>query len=123
MPVPVMVAQFKAPSFGKKSATKPISVKKGTQALKKSSTPRPGGGTQRLAGGKGYRKYAGDALWLPAIQRPAWLDGSLPGDRGFDPLGLGKPTEYLQVGLDQDDFEAYKNEYGTVTGKFDVDAE
>ena len=38
-----------------------------------------------------------DALWLPNTERPAWLDGSLPGDRGFDPLGLAKPTEYLQV--------------------------
>ena len=39
----------------------------------------------------------GDALWLPNTTRPAWLDGSLPGDRGFDPLGLAKPVEYLQV--------------------------
>ncbi len=39
----------------------------------------------------------GDALWLPNTERPAWLDGSMPGDRGFDPLGLAKPTEYLQV--------------------------
>jgi len=38
-------------------------------------------------------------LWLPNTTRPAWLDGSLPGDRGFDPLGLSKPTEYLQVSL------------------------
>ena len=36
-------------------------------------------------------------LWLPNTARPAWLDGSLPGDRGFDPLGLSKPTEYIQV--------------------------
>lgn len=41
----------------------------------------------------------GDALWLPNTQRPAWLDGSLPGDRGFDPLGLAKPAEYLQVNI------------------------
>lgn len=39
----------------------------------------------------------GEALWLPNVERPAWLDGSLPGDRGFDPLGLSKPTEYIQV--------------------------
>lgn len=38
-----------------------------------------------------------EGLWLPNTERPAWLDGSLPGDRGFDPLGLSKPTEYLQV--------------------------
>lgn len=40
-----------------------------------------------------------EGLWLPNTERPAWLDGSLPGDRGFDPLGLAKPTEYLQVGF------------------------
>ena len=40
---------------------------------------------------------AGEALWLPNTTRPAWLDGSLAGDRGFDPLGLSKPVEYLQV--------------------------
>merc|ERR1712196_637956 len=33
-----------------------------------------------LKGGVGYRKYQGDALWLPNTNRPAWLDGSLPGD-------------------------------------------
>jgi light-harvesting complex II chlorophyll a/b binding protein 4 len=46
-------------------------------------------------GGVGYRKFDGDALWLPKTERPEWLDGSLPGDRGFDPLSLGKPREYL----------------------------
>lgn len=45
-----------------------------------------------------WRNYAAaDALWLPNTERPEWLDGSMPGDRGFDPLGLAKPTEYLQV--------------------------
>ena len=39
----------------------------------------------------------GEALWLPNVERPAWLDGSLPGDRCFYPLGLSKPTEYIQV--------------------------
>ena len=37
---------------------------------------------------------------LPPPPSPAWLDGSLPGDRGFDPLGLSKPTEYLQYDVD-----------------------
>merc|ERR1719408_381264 len=31
-----------------------------------------------------------DAAWLPGSQSPAHLDGSLVGDFGFDPLGLGK---------------------------------
>nr|XP_016432331.1 PREDICTED: chlorophyll a-b binding protein, chloroplastic-like [Nicotiana tabacum] len=30
-------------------------------------------------------------LWFPGSTPPPWLDGSLPGDFGFDPLGLGKP--------------------------------
>ena len=38
-----------------------------------------------------------DELWLPNTDRPDWLDGTLPGDRGFDPLGLAKPSDYLQV--------------------------
>jgi Chlorophyll A-B binding protein len=42
-------------------------------------------------------RCAEEGLWLPNTERPAWLDGSLPGDRGFDPLGLSRPTEYLQV--------------------------
>lgn len=29
-------------------------------------------------------------LWFPGSVPPPWLDGSLPGDFGFDPLGLGK---------------------------------
>lgn len=29
-------------------------------------------------------------LWLPGSGAPAWLDGSLPGDYGFDPLELGR---------------------------------
>lgn len=28
-------------------------------------------------------------LWFPGSSAPEWLDGSLPGDFGFDPLGLG----------------------------------
>ncbi len=48
-------------------------------------------------GGRDGRARAGDALWLPNTTRPDWLDGSLPGDRGFDPLGLAKPSEYLQA--------------------------
>merc|ERR1712164_9926 len=64
-----------------------------------------------LKGGAGYRKYDGDALWLPNTTRPAWLDGSLPGDRGFDPLGLSKPVEYLQFDQNQ-----AVNKSGTVIG-------
>lgn len=64
--------------FKKKAATKA----KAASAPKKSKSSSSQGG-----------------LWLPNTVRPAWLDGSLPGDRGFDPLGLSKPTEYIQVGF------------------------
>eukprot|EP00211_Chloroparvula_japonica_P016336 CAMPEP_0119128386 /NCGR_PEP_ID=MMETSP1310-20130426/6563_1 /TAXON_ID=464262 /ORGANISM="Genus nov. species nov., Strain RCC2339" /LENGTH=218 /DNA_ID=CAMNT_0007118723 /DNA_START=21 /DNA_END=677 /DNA_ORIENTATION=+ len=36
------------------------------------------------------------ASWLPGSTRPAYLDGSAPGDYGFDPLELGAVPETLQ---------------------------
>jgi len=54
---------------------------------------------------------------LPFADRPAWLDGSLPGDRGFDPFALGKKSEYLQFDLDSLDGSAAKNPSGNVIGK------
>jgi len=71
-----------------------------------------------LKGGAGYRKFYGDALWLPNTERPAWLDGKLPGDRGFDPLGLSKPVEYLQFDVDQLDQNKSQNKAGQVIGSF-----
>eukprot|EP00470_Lotharella_oceanica_P001659 CAMPEP_0170168898 /NCGR_PEP_ID=MMETSP0040_2-20121228/1841_1 /TAXON_ID=641309 /ORGANISM="Lotharella oceanica, Strain CCMP622" /LENGTH=301 /DNA_ID=CAMNT_0010407333 /DNA_START=104 /DNA_END=1009 /DNA_ORIENTATION=+ len=59
-----------------------------------------------------------DPLWLPNTERPAWLDGSMPGDRGFDPLGLSKPAEYLQYDVDQLDQNAAVNKAGRVIGKY-----
>lgn len=35
-------------------------------------------------------------VWYPGNDPPAWLDGSLPGDYGFDPLGLGSDPETLK---------------------------
>ncbi|KAJ6805077.1 photosystem I chlorophyll a/b-binding protein 6, chloroplastic [Iris pallida] len=35
-------------------------------------------------------------LWFPGSSPPDWLDGSLPGDFGFDPLGLGSEPESLR---------------------------
>ncbi|KAL3382495.1 hypothetical protein AABB24_002159 [Solanum stoloniferum] len=40
--------------------------------------------------------------WIPGVKAggnlvdPEWLDGSLPGDFGFDPLGLGKDPAFLK---------------------------
>merc|ERR1712093_864032 len=42
------------------------------------------------------RSHARGAAWLPGSQAPAHLDGSLPGDFGFDPLGLGKDPQTLK---------------------------
>mmetsp|Transcript_47745 Transcript_47745/g.91288 ORF Transcript_47745/g.91288 Transcript_47745/m.91288 type:complete len:265 (-) Transcript_47745:314-1108(-) len=38
---------------------------------------------------------ARDAPWLPGSQAPAYLDGKLPGDFGFDPLGFGENPDNL----------------------------
>mmetsp|Transcript_22971 Transcript_22971/g.40660 ORF Transcript_22971/g.40660 Transcript_22971/m.40660 type:complete len:304 (+) Transcript_22971:319-1230(+) len=64
-------------------------------------------------------KRDADPLWLPNTQRPEWLDGSLPGDRGFDPLGLSKPAEYLQFDVDQLDQNAPVNKAGRIIGGYD----
>lgn len=45
-------------------------------------------------------------------------DGSFPGDRGFDPLGLSKPTEYLQYDLDALDQNKAVNKKGGIVGSF-----
>ncbi|KAJ7958151.1 Chlorophyll a-b binding protein, chloroplastic [Quillaja saponaria] len=34
--------------------------------------------------------------WLPGLEPPPYLDGTLPGDFGFDPLGLGEDPESLR---------------------------
>lgn len=69
------------------------------------------------------KNKGGDALWLPNTTRPDWLDGTLPGDRGFDPLGLAKPGEFLQVDLDGLDQNLAKNLPGQVVGKAATKAE
>eukprot|EP01023_Acetabularia_acetabulum_P005837 TRINITY_DN123_c0_g2_i3.p1 TRINITY_DN123_c0_g2~~TRINITY_DN123_c0_g2_i3.p1 ORF type:complete len:413 (+),score=88.12 TRINITY_DN123_c0_g2_i3:169-1239(+) len=43
-------------------------------------------------------KMAKAGNWLPGTASPAWLDGSLPGDYGFDPLGFGQVPSNLSSG-------------------------
>jgi len=113
-------------SFGltKKLFSKKPSKTIKKQASKRTSTPRPANKKQSsssqsaLRGGAGYREYQGDALWLPSTSRPVWLDGSMPGDRGFDPLGLAKPAEYLQFDVDQLDQNRSQNVAGGIVGSF-----
>nr|6IGZ_4 Chain 4, Lhca-b [Bryopsis corticulans]6IGZ_8 Chain 8, Lhca-b [Bryopsis corticulans] len=35
-------------------------------------------------------------IWLPGADVPEWLDGTIPGDFGYDPLKLGKDPETLK---------------------------
>merc|ERR1711959_625157 len=37
-----------------------------------------------------------EAPWLPGSLAPSHLDGTLPGDFGFDPLGLGKDPQAMK---------------------------
>ena len=55
--------------------------------------------------------------WESNPEPPAYLDGTLPGDAGFDPWGLSSPTEYLQFDLDSLDGSAAVNPSGNVIGK------
>lgn len=89
-----------------------------TSATKKSGTAKSG---STRVGGAGYRKYDSPALWLPNTTRPEWLDGTLPGDRGFDPLGLARPGEFVQIGVDSNDQNLAKNEKGSVESVFQAD--
>lgn len=61
--------------------------------------------------------------WPFQSQRPDWLDGSLPGDRGFDPLGLAKPAGFVQIGVDENDQNRAQNRKGDVEGEIVGDAD
>ncbi|GFY84553.1 chlorophyll a-b binding protein 6 [Actinidia rufa] len=41
-------------------------------------------------------RFSMSADWMPGQPRPPYLDGSAPGDFGFDPLGLGEVPENLE---------------------------
>ena len=45
-----------------------------------------------------------------------WLDGTMIGDRGFDPFGFTKPAEYLQFDLDSLNQNLANNVAGEVIG-------
>ncbi|KAE9602188.1 putative chlorophyll A-B binding protein [Lupinus albus] len=42
-----------------------------------------------------FKVQARNAEWLPGLDSPTYLTGSLPGDNGFDPLGLAEKPEDL----------------------------
>jgi light-harvesting complex II chlorophyll a/b binding protein 4 len=111
----------RAEKAAKKAAPSTQTIRKAPQKAKKvvkkatKSVPVPSRKPNPSRGGKGATN---EGLWLPNTTRPDWLDGSLPGDRGFDPLGLAKPTEYLQVDIDQLDQNKAVNKAGGIIGKF-----
>merc|ERR1719408_659594 len=65
---------------------------------------RAAAAVRRTRGGRGrsLRARAADGdkafggSWLPGSEHPKYLDGTLPGDVGFDPLGLGEDPEALK---------------------------
>merc|ERR1711966_484761 len=100
------------------NGAKVFMAKKGTLTLKKPAKAAPAK-VSRSAGNRGSAGAGGAdrPLWLPNTEAPAWLDGSMIGDRGFDPLGLGNPVEYVQFDLDALDQNGYENKQGGAIGK------
>jgi len=114
-PAPVAA---KKPIVAAKPVAKPATMvaKKPTIVAKKPivASKKPSSATKVASARKAK---ADDDQALPFAPRPAWLDGSLPGDRAFDPFALAKPAEYLQMDLDRLDQNAAKNPSGRVIGK------
>jgi len=57
--------------------------------------------TKKVSATPKSKLTGGPQTWLPGVKIPAltapdWLDRSLPGDFGFDPLGLGKDPSALR---------------------------
>lgn len=77
---------------------------------------RFGFGTKKASPKKIPKRNSDRPLWYPGAKAPEWLDGSLVGDYGFDPFGLGKPAEYLQFDLDSLDQNLAKNMAGDIIG-------
>ena len=95
--------------FKKKAPAKKAPAKKGKAPVRRAA------GVKR-EGNVGPNRTLWNG-WEANPEPPAYLDGTLPGDAGFDPFGLSKPTEYLQFGLDSLDGSAAINPYGRVIGK------
>jgi len=99
--------------FGKKTPSKKAAPPK------KGGLPSFGAKPQVNKQSSSQQKF-GRELWLPNTEPPAWLDGSLPGDRGFDPLGLSKPVEFVQMSVDELEQNNAVNKMGTEEGRFKV---
>jgi len=134
---------FKLPSFGTKASPAPTkkaaAPKKAGFSLpslpgKKAPATKKGGFGTKNGGKAKVRRSANDGplglfqgnfganrtLWngfASNPEAPAYLDGTLPGDAGFDPFGLSKPVEYLQFDLDSLDQNSAISPSGNVIGK------
>ncbi|CAN4106101.1 unnamed protein product [Withania somnifera] len=75
-----------------------------------------GAGRIQARFGFGTKKAAPKKAPKNKSQIDQYLDGSLVGDYGFDPFGLGKPAEYLQFELDSLDQNLAKNLAGDIIG-------
>lgn len=84
-----------------KPAKKPQSRQQQFQGSLKGAARSLGGVLVPGADSDVFDSPTGDQLWYPYATRPSWLDGSLPGDRGFDPLECSKPTDYVEIGPDE----------------------
>ena len=106
-----VVARFSFPGTKKvEKAVKQVQSK-GSKAVRQVQSKAPSKAPRKSSGGD-----SGRPLWFPGAKAPEWLDGSLVGDYGFDPLALGKSPEYLQIELDSLNQNLAKNEAGQVIG-------
>ena len=103
--------------FGKKAPVKKAPVKKAPVkkiGAKKAPVRKSSGGKRQGNIGPNRTLWNG---WDSNPEPPSYLDGTLPGDAGFDPAGLSKPVEYLQFELDSLNQSAAINPIGGVIGK------
>jgi len=75
-----------------------VASKAGTQKLKPRPKAKPGSKKDELAKwyGPNRKLYLPSGLLDPVTDVPKWLDGTLPGDYGFDPLNLSKSKADVQ---------------------------
>jgi len=103
--------------FGSKkggTVVKKGTVKKAATAVKTVKKAAPSSGDKRSPS---ERQSGPDRpKFLPGITPPAYLDGSMIGDYGYDILGLAAPKEFLQVEVDGNDINAAVSAPGDIIG-------
>lgn len=102
--------------FGTKkggTVVKKGTVKKAATAVKTAKKAAPSG--DKLSASE--RQSGPDRpKFLPGITPPAYLDGSMIGDYGYDILGLAAPKEFLQYDVDGNDINAAVSAPGEIIG-------